>query len=90
MMPVKSFIISFRKLYDSKQYHANVEVVAETKHVYRIKVTAGTKELLLVKYKFRKQNAWKVINTNFQMLDTGKVNTQLMSDIIEAVNEGLK
>jgi len=85
MLP-KEFTIYFRKMYDPVQYHAKVEVVAETKHVYRIKVTAGQKVLLLVKYKFRKQNAWQVVTANFDMVDRGKVNRQLLEDIIKAVD----
>lgn len=88
-MPADLFSISFKKLHDRKSYRARVRVVSRTDKIIMVTVSAGTKELYLKKYLFRKNNQWIRVGSNFDMYDTGKANQQLLNDIIKAIEENL-
>jgi hypothetical protein len=82
-----SFSIQFTKLYDKKKYRAQVRVVTRTDKIIKVTVSAGTKELYLKKFLFRKKHKWVKVGSNFDMFDTRKPNLQMLDDIIKAVDE---
>ncbi len=88
-MPANLFFIEFTKLYERKQYRAQVQVITRTDKIIVVSVTAGEKELRLKKILFRKKNQWVKVSANFDMYDTRKPNQQLLEDIIKAVDEKL-
>lgn len=64
---MKPFEIRFSKMNDKRRYRATVEVTSHNAHVLAVKVKAGSKEIDMEKYLFRKGNQWKMIRFNFKV-----------------------
>ena len=83
----KDFEIYFKKIGDRRTFRATVQVVSESSNILRLKVKAGTKEMEMEKYLFRKGNQWKTNHFNFRIEGSSKVNEQLMKSIQEAIDK---
>jgi hypothetical protein len=85
-----SFDIYFSVLKDNRRYHAKVEITSRSENIIRFTIRAGTKEMKMEKYLFRKTSQWKLGTFNFIMGKNIKSNAMLIFDIQNAIDAYLK
>ncbi len=86
----ESFEIRFKRSYDRRYYRARVEISSRSENIIRFLIRAGTKEMQMEKWLFRKSNQWKIGKMNFEMKGDTKVNARMVMDIQNAIDEEYK
>lgn len=90
MKPAITFTVYFNRDHDPVHYRARVTVLYRTENVIRYRVAAGTKEIEMEKYLYRKSNQWKVDQLNFVRQGHTRTYEKIISDIQAAIDLEMK
>ncbi|MBN8687676.1 MAG: hypothetical protein J0M10_11670 [Chitinophagales bacterium] len=90
MKPAITFDIFFSRERDARRYRAHVAVLYRTENIIRYRVSAGTKEIEMEKYLYRKTNQWKVDQLNFVRQGHTRTYEKMISDIQAAIDIEMK
>jgi hypothetical protein len=85
-----SFEIRFKRDFDRNNYRATVEITNRSENIIRVLVKAGSKEIQMEKWLFRKTNQWKIKRMSFEMKGNSQANAKLIMDIQNAIDRELK
>lgn len=83
------FYITFKRPPKPQLYRAKVEILQQTDERIRLVVKAGSKELYMDKYPFKKSSPWQIVTTNFTFGDDTQGDAMLVWEIQKAIDEVL-